>query len=110
MLFCLLSEFDEMTLSIRRSSLQCKGKGRRRRKRKCEGKWLGREEQLKMVDGCVLYWRAFKGSYKSDFPKNFPLKRDVAQILAQCGNYQLAKEQKQNVSLYTPLSISDCLW
>jgi len=38
------------------------------------------------------------------------LKRDVAKLVGQCRTCQLAKQRKQNTSLYTPLSVPTCPW
>jgi len=38
------------------------------------------------------------------------LKRDIAKHVGRCHTCQLAKQQKQNTGLYTPLSVSNCLW
>ena len=38
------------------------------------------------------------------------LKRNVAQIVAQCRTCAVAKQQRQNTGLYTPLPVPDCPW
>ena len=38
------------------------------------------------------------------------LKRGVAKIVCQCRTCQLAKHRKQNIGLYTPLTVPDHSW
>jgi len=45
--------------------------------------------------------------YKFYWPS---LKRDVAKHVGRCHICQLAKQQKQNTSLYTPLPVPNCPW
>jgi hypothetical protein len=38
------------------------------------------------------------------------LKKDVAKIVSTCNTCQLAKQKRQNTSLYTPLPVPSCPW
>ena len=69
-----------------------------------------------------LVWETHAGGLAGHFGRNktilaveehffWPsLKRDVAQIVARCRTCAVAKQQRQNTGLYTPLPVPDCPW
>jgi len=69
-----------------------------------------------------LIWEVHAGGLAGHFGRNktilaiedqffWPgLKRNVAQIVAQCRTCAIAKQQRQNTDLYTPLHVPDCPW
>ena len=69
-----------------------------------------------------LVWETHAGGLAGHFGRNktilaveehffWPsLKRDVAQIVARCRTCAVAKQQRQNTGLYTPLPVLDCPW
>ena len=56
---------------------------------------FGRDKTIALVED-RFYWPS--------------LKNDVARIVAQCKTCQLAKAKKQNIGLYTPLSVPHEPW
>ena len=69
-----------------------------------------------------LIWEVHAGGLAGHFGRNktilaieeqffWPsMKRNVAQIVAQCRTCTVAKQQKKNTGLYTPLPTPDCPW